>query len=93
MSYSDIIYKVLVTFKSFIKYQKHYPSGSSIKYVRTEGEGGLSQCVRLCISKWMTSQKLRTWGGGGVKNPENFAYVLYGWPLRIWILYRRCNSK
>ena len=60
--------------------------GSSIKYVRTEGGGGgaLSQCVRSCISKWMTSQKLRTGGrGGGVKNPENFAYVLYGGPLIV----------
>ena len=28
-------------------------------------------------------------GGGGVKNPENFAYVLFGWPLRELIC--RCE--
>ena len=48
---------------------------------RGAGRGGdLSQCERYCISKWMTSHKLCT---GGVKNPDNFAYVLYGWPLTI----------
>ena len=58
---------------------------------RGGGGGGLSQCVPLCISKWMRSHKLRTWGEegrggeGAVKNPEKFAYVLYGWPLSLFI--------
>ena len=34
----------------------------------------------------MTLQKLRTGEGGGVKNPENVAYVLYGWPLTLFVV-------
>ena len=60
--------------------------GASIKYVRTEGEGGRGPksirskggCVNLVLQTW---PKCVQGGGEGVKNSENFAYVLNGWPL------------
>ena len=41
------------------------------------------------MSKWMTITKIAYRGvrGGGVRNPENFAYVLYGWPPTVWFMY------
>ena len=40
----------------------------------------------------MTSQKLRT---EGVKNSENVAYLLYGWPLRAneWVTVKKFQSS
>ena len=40
--------------------------------VQGEGGGGVKA----------TAYALRTRGEGGVKNRQNFAYALYGWPLR-----------
>ena len=51
-------------------------NGPSINTFAAEGGGRvLSQCVRSCISKWMTSQM-------GVKNPEKKAYFIDG-PQRL----------
>ena len=58
-----------------------YSSGASIKYVRAEGGGGLKI---LLISAYNSTDRLRemhTRGREGVKNPENFAYVLNGCSL------------
>ena len=40
----------------------------------------------------MTSQKLRTRGKGG-QSPENFAYVLYGWPLTPLTKWQRWKDE
>ena len=46
------------------------------------GGGGHSQCVRLCISKWMTSQILRHGGGeGGTKILKNLRTYFMDGPL------------
>ena len=45
-----------------------------------EGEGGLAKCLCYYIS---LCSKLAYGGGGGVKNWQNLAYVVYGWSLRF----------
>ena len=65
--------------------------GPSIKHVRMERGGGwnLSQSIRYCISKRMTSQTIayRRGGGGWARgwfnNSEKLACVLYRWPLKV----------
>ena len=54
-----------------------------IAYVRTGGgRGGPDQCVRTAYR-----------GGGGVKNWQIFAYVLYGWPLSMERIRRKLREE
>ena len=54
--------------------------GASINYVGRRGGGGLSKC--LCDYISLCSNFAYEGGGGEVKNWQNLAYVVYGWPLR-----------
>ena len=47
--------------------------------------------LRTCVQgdgggSWPLRTLAYTGGGGGVKNWQNFAYVLYGWPLSLLII-------
>ena len=37
--------------------------------------------MRPLMYQYMDDVTKIAYSGGGVRNPENFAYVLYGWPL------------
>ena len=53
--------------------------GASINYVSRQGGGwGLGKCLCYYIS---LCSKVAYGGGRGVKNWQNLAYVVYGWPL------------
>ena len=56
--------------------------GASIKYVRTEGEGGL-RIARFCGQIVLIGCVKCGRRGRGVENPENFADVLYVWSLVV----------
>ena len=45
------------------------------------GEGGLKKLLISAYDKTDRLREMRTRGREGVKNPENFAYVLNGSPL------------
>ena len=56
------------------------------------GEGGLKKLLISAYDRADRLREMRTRGREGVKNPENFAYVLNGSPLTTFLYPRRASE-